>query len=90
MSRAGVLWDANAPGAIIGFKEYEAAARVLKIELQSLEVRGPNPDLGGAFQIAAKGRTSAVIAIGNPVPDVTKRDRGACHKESMAIRVRER
>jgi ABC-type uncharacterized transport system substrate-binding protein len=67
MSRAGVLWDANAPGAIIGFKEYEAAARVLKIELQSLEVRGPNPDLGGAFQIAAKGRASAVIAIGNPV-----------------------
>jgi len=67
MSRAGVLWDANAPGAIIGFKEYEAAARALKIQLQSLEVRGPNPDLAGAFQTAAKGRVSALITIGNPV-----------------------
>ena len=67
MSRAGVLWDANAPGAIIGFKEYEAAARALKIQLQSLEVRGPNPDLAGAFQAVAKGSASALIAIGNPV-----------------------
>ena len=54
MSRVGVLWDANAPGPIIGFKEYEATARALKISLQSLEVRGPNPDLAGAFQVAAK------------------------------------
>jgi putative ABC transport system substrate-binding protein len=67
MSRAGVLWDANAPGTIIGFKEYEAAARALKIQLQSLEVRGPSPDLAGAFQTAAKGRVSAVITIGNPL-----------------------
>jgi putative ABC transport system substrate-binding protein len=67
MSRAGVLWDANAPGTIIGFKEYEAAARALKIQLQSLEVRGPNPDLAGAFETVAKGRASALITIGNPV-----------------------
>jgi putative ABC transport system substrate-binding protein len=67
MSRAGVLWDANAPGTIIGFKEYEAAARALKLQLQSLEVRGPSPDLAGAFQTAAKGRVSAVITIGNPL-----------------------
>ena len=67
MSRAGVLRDANAPGTVIGFKEYEAAARALKIQLQSLEVRGPNPDLAGAFQTAAKGRVSAVITIGNPL-----------------------
>jgi len=67
MSRAGVLWDANAPGTIIGFKEYEAAARALKLQLQSLEVRGPSPDLAGAFQTAAKARVSAVITIGNPL-----------------------
>jgi len=67
MLRAGVLWDANAPGAIIGFKEYEAAARALKIPLQSLEVRGPKPDLESAFQAAAKSRTTAIIWITNPV-----------------------
>jgi putative tryptophan/tyrosine transport system substrate-binding protein len=45
ISRAGVLWDATGTG----FKEYEAAADALKIQLHSLGVRGPNPDLDGAF-----------------------------------------
>jgi putative ABC transport system substrate-binding protein len=67
ISRVAVLWDANAPGPIAGFKEYEAAARALKIQLQSLEVRGPKPDLEGAFQAVAKGRTTALITIINPV-----------------------
>jgi putative tryptophan/tyrosine transport system substrate-binding protein len=59
ISRVGVLW-----AGISGFKEYyEAAARALKIQLQSLEVRRPNPDLEGAFRDAAKGRVSALITI---------------------------
>ena len=66
ISRVGVLWDANAPGPIVGFKEYEAAARALKIQLQSLEVRGPKLDLEGAFQAVAKSRTTALITITNP------------------------
>jgi putative tryptophan/tyrosine transport system substrate-binding protein len=66
ISRVGVLWDANAPGPIVGFKEYEAAARALKIQVQSLQVRGPKPDLEGAFQAATKGRTPALITITNP------------------------
>ena len=65
ISRVGILWDADEPDAAIGFKEYEAAARALKIQLQSLEVRGPNPDLEGAFQAAAKGRASALITVRN-------------------------
>jgi putative ABC transport system substrate-binding protein len=67
ISRVGVLWDMNAPGPVIGFKDYEAAARSLKIQLQSLEVRGPNPDLEGAFKAAANGRLSALVTITNPV-----------------------
>jgi putative tryptophan/tyrosine transport system substrate-binding protein len=67
MSRVGVLWDANAPGPVIAFKEYETAARSLKIPLQSLEARGPTPDLEAAFQAAAKGRVSALITVRNPV-----------------------
>jgi putative ABC transport system substrate-binding protein len=43
--RVGVLWDTDNPEAGIGFKEYDAAALGLKVRLQSLEVRGPNPDL---------------------------------------------
>jgi ABC-type uncharacterized transport system substrate-binding protein len=67
ISRVGAVWDSNASGPDIGFKEYEAAARVLNIQLQSLEVRGPTPDLEVAFQAAAKGRVNALITIGNPV-----------------------
>ena len=67
ISRVGVLWDADDPGAAIGFKEYEAAARALKIQLLSLEIRGPNPDLEGAFQAAAKGRASALITVRSPL-----------------------
>jgi putative tryptophan/tyrosine transport system substrate-binding protein len=67
ISRVGILWDANSQGPTIHFKEYEAAGRALKKPLQSLEVRGPNPDLEGAFQAAAKERANALITIANPV-----------------------
>ena len=67
MSRVGVLRDADAPGSAIGFKEYEEAARILKVRLQSLEVRGPEPDLEGAFQAATKGRARGLITIRNPM-----------------------
>jgi len=64
ISRVGILRGDGSMSAI-GFKEYEAAARALKIQLQSLEVRDPNPDFEAAFQSAAKGRTSALITVTN-------------------------
>jgi putative ABC transport system substrate-binding protein len=63
ISRVGVLWNANGFALDIAFKEYEAAARAMKIGVQSLEVRGPNPDFEGAFQAAVKKRASALITI---------------------------
>jgi putative ABC transport system substrate-binding protein len=65
ISRVGVLWDADEASAAIGFKEYQTAARALKTQLQSMEVRGPKPDLEGAFRDAAKEHASAIIAIRN-------------------------
>jgi putative ABC transport system substrate-binding protein len=67
LSRLGVLWDANAPAPAIGFKEYEAVARPLKIQIHSLEVRSSHPDFERLFQAAAKGRVNALITISNPV-----------------------
>lgn len=67
ISRVGVLRNASGTTPGISFKEYEAAAPALKLQLQSLEVRGPNPDLEGAFQAAAKGRANALVTILNPV-----------------------
>jgi putative ABC transport system substrate-binding protein len=63
ISRVGVLVDANMTELATTFKDYETAARPLKIQLQSLEVRGPNPDFEGAFQAATKGRASALITV---------------------------
>jgi putative ABC transport system substrate-binding protein len=65
ISRVGVLWDANSSSAAIAFREYETVARALKIQLQSLEVRYPNPDFEGAFQGAVKGRVDALITVRN-------------------------
>ena len=85
MSRAGVLWDASARvGApAVAFKEYEAVAPALRIELQSLPVRGPNPDLERAFESAAKLHANALIVIFNPLLD-----RYAKHIADLAIRNR--
>jgi putative ABC transport system substrate-binding protein len=65
--RIGVLREADSQTSAIGFKEYETAARALKIQLQSVEVREPNPDFDGAFKTAVKGRASGLITITNPL-----------------------
>jgi len=67
MSRVAVLWSPDDSGASIAFKEYQAVAPSLKIQLQSLEVRDPNPDFEGAFRAAAKKSANALITITNPV-----------------------
>src|SRR5262249_50796532 len=67
ISRVGVLWsatnlsDLKLPPA---FRDYEAAARALKIELHSLEARNPNnPDFEGAFRNARNEHVSALIVV---------------------------
>jgi putative ABC transport system substrate-binding protein len=67
VSRVGVLWDGDGPGPAIAVKEYEAAARAFKLDLRSLEVRGPNPDLPGAFEVGKAARLDALIVVANPL-----------------------
>jgi putative ABC transport system substrate-binding protein len=67
ISRVGILWDTIPSGTqVFGFKEYEAAARALKIQLQSLKVR-ESTDFAGTFRTAAKGRADALVMIRQPV-----------------------
>jgi putative ABC transport system substrate-binding protein len=63
ISRVGLLWQADWPAAAIGFKEYQTAAPRLKIQLQSVEIRGPKPDLEGAFEAASKGHVTALVTV---------------------------
>ena len=48
------------------FKETQGASRALGIEIQSLEVRGPD-DLDGAFEAARKQRPDAMITVEDPL-----------------------
>ena len=94
ISRVGVLWDAANEGATISFKEYEATAPSLKIQLQSLEVRGPKPDLEGVFQAAAKGRANGLVVISSGMLNgyrkqildlVIKNRLPSMHEESFSV-----
>jgi putative tryptophan/tyrosine transport system substrate-binding protein len=61
ISRVGIL----AAQGFSGLKEYESAARPLKISIRYLEARGPTPDLEAVFRAAAKEKVNAVIIMGS-------------------------
>ena len=62
LSRVAVLWQGGHQGAILSMQETEAASRSLGLQLQSLEVRGPN-DFDGAFEAATRGGAEALIVL---------------------------
>ena len=89
MSRVGALTVADSTSPGLALKEYQAAARALKIPLQPLEVRGPKPDLEGAFREAVRGRVNALITATNLLltPHV-KAIADHRYKESTTLNVR--
>jgi putative ABC transport system substrate-binding protein len=66
LSRVAVLWNAANPYPALVFKETQAAGRTLGIEVQSLEVRGPD-DLDGAFEAARRQHPDALISVEDPL-----------------------
>ena len=60
VSRIAVLW--NPESQLTAFKETQAAAGTLGVELQSVEVKSAN-DIESAFRAAAKGQAGAVTAM---------------------------
>jgi putative tryptophan/tyrosine transport system substrate-binding protein len=67
-SRVGVLIQAGSPTGARALKEYETAARALKIPLQSVEIQGQNPDIQRAFRGAVKERVSALLTTRGLLP----------------------
>jgi putative ABC transport system substrate-binding protein len=63
LSRVGVLGDSSSQTTSIALKDYETAARGLKIQLQTLQVQNPSPDFEGAFETAVKGSANALVTI---------------------------
>jgi putative tryptophan/tyrosine transport system substrate-binding protein len=65
LAKIGVLRDADSKNTANRIKEYESAGRALKVNVQSVAVRGANPDIEGAIQNAVKERANALITITN-------------------------
>jgi putative ABC transport system substrate-binding protein len=64
VTRVGVLWDPSFPAARPVFKEVEAAARTLNLEIIPAEVRSPD-DFEPAFQAMREKQARAlIVAIG--------------------------
>ena len=72
LSRVAVLWNPEYPALALAFKESQAAARALGLQLQSLEVRGPE-DFESAFKAAADRHTGALYV---PTSQFFNRHRG--------------
>ncbi len=68
LSRVGILSGFGA------FKDYEDAARSLKVPLQILEVRAPTAELPRLFQVAVKERLSAIITTSVPSLSVHRKE----------------
>ena len=60
VSRIAALW--NPESQLTAFKETQAAAGILGVQLQSVEVKSAN-DIESAFRAAAKGQAGAVTAM---------------------------
>ena len=64
----GVIWvTPTSLGAGNAMKNYEGAARALKLKLTSLQAQRPNPDVDGLFHAAEKARVDGLICVTNAV-----------------------
>jgi putative ABC transport system substrate-binding protein len=65
VSRVAVLTNPGNPIHAIYWREAQAAAQTLRVQLQGLEVREPE-DFDGAFGAARRGRARALLAFDDP------------------------
>ena len=71
-SRVAVLFDTS-PLVSSGLQELRTPARTLGVDLVPLELRGPDPDLDGAFRTAARERAGALLVVAGPVQELHKK-----------------
>jgi ABC-type uncharacterized transport system substrate-binding protein len=63
LRRVGVVGIPKGISTIISLKEYEFAARALKLDFHPIEAQSENIDLAGAFQSAVKTGVNAIVTI---------------------------
>jgi ABC-type uncharacterized transport system substrate-binding protein len=65
LTRVAVLWSADNSAVAQTFEETQAAARTLGLQVQSLDIRGPN-DLERAFEAATREDSDALMTLPDP------------------------
>jgi len=66
-SHVAVIWDPDSVGSSLRFKEIKDAAQTLGVKLESLEVRGSNPDFESALKTATKGQVQGLVVASTPI-----------------------
>jgi putative ABC transport system substrate-binding protein len=66
LSRVAVLWDPAVAASTFAFTETRTAAHALGLQLQSLEVRGPD-EFDQAFAAMTREHADALMVISNPL-----------------------
>jgi putative tryptophan/tyrosine transport system substrate-binding protein len=66
IARVAIMWNATNPYPALVFRQTENAARQLKIEVQSLEVRTPD-DVSSALEAAMREKANALITVEDPL-----------------------
>jgi putative ABC transport system substrate-binding protein len=66
ISRVAVLWNPGFPAGAVNFKEMEAAAKPLGLQLQSVEARRQD-DFAGALRAAIGKHAQGLITLRNPL-----------------------
>jgi putative ABC transport system substrate-binding protein len=66
VSRMAVFWNPADPAKALELREIQATGQALGVQLQLLEVRGPE-DFESAFAAMARDRAEALIILGDPL-----------------------
>jgi putative tryptophan/tyrosine transport system substrate-binding protein len=69
--RVAVLWNANASGHRLQWKEIELRAPILKMKLQSLPVRNVD-DIEASLRAAAQAEAQAIVTMEDPLIQSTR------------------
>ncbi len=67
LARVAVLGDPSSPSHAPGWRETERAARSLRVQVQSVEVREPKPDFASAFAAITRDRAHALLTLSQPL-----------------------
>jgi putative ABC transport system substrate-binding protein len=69
----GILFQKDSTSGLVHFREYESAARALKVELRPVEFEGPKPNFENSFRNAERSGVVALVTVTNSLVNVNRK-----------------